>query len=129
MFENCDTKKLLKKLLLFAFVIFLFTIISHLFNYAYQKYKANEGTTAVISGMIADKQYIAAHTTTSGCFPFFSTNYQPDEYSFTIRRFDDEKKAWETAKIDVDKDTYNEYLKGMNYADTSGKTTFFHVIN
>ena len=129
MFERCDTKRLLKKTLLFVFVVIFFSISYHLVNYAYQKYKANEGTTAVINGVISDKQYIAAHTTTSGCFLFFSTDYQPDKYSFTIRRFDSGKKAWETAKIDVDKDTYNKYSRGENYADTSGKTTFFHVAN
>ena len=129
MFEKCDTKRLLKRTLLFVLVVVFFSVSCSLVKYAYQKYKASEGTTATINGVISDKQYIAAHTTTSGCFLFFSTDYQPDEYSFTIRRFNNGKKAWETAKIDVDKDTYNQYSKGMNYMDTSGKTAFFHVGN
>lgn len=129
MFQDHVTGSTIRFWVKLVAIVIMLSLLCHTVLKAYQLYKEQKGTTAIIVGTISDKQFIPAHTTTSGGIFFFSSKYHPDQYTFSIRRYDKDKKSWETATINVDKDTYNKYEKNAPYNDPSGKTALFYVEN
>jgi len=110
-------------------VAFLLTVIIKVGPIIINKVSADfanaHGITTVAEGTVSNKQYSAAHTDKVLLLFTYRTNFVPEKWEVSIRRYDTKVNKWETAIFEIDKVTYDQFKIGDHFKDLLGRTAYF----
>lgn len=121
----CIEENLKKGLLVVIGFIFILIITTIALPKFFHRLDDACGITAVASGAVCDKNYLAAHSDTTWVLFVSSTTFHPEEWQIQIRIYDSATKKWATAKLDVDKTTYDSLSIGEQYKDPLNRSAYF----
>lgn len=109
-----------KIVLVVALLVLIPTAVSIIANLAHIS-----EVNSTVEGTVSDKKYIAAHTESVGFLFAYSSDFKPEKWQITLRKYDSATKKWITTDFEVDKDTYEQLKIGDHFKDSLGRSAFF----